>query len=185
MTEVEKKTLFEALKRIAPDWLERATRQLNQKKAMISTCLDIAYHSDSPDYQDEINDEYNRFRCPMNQTEVILLNYICLIRHKEHIINGINKDDDEIEKWLRILQTYVERVKDRSLKESVISCLDRQARQILNQYKVTNRIGRPKGKGKQIYSYNGKEYHTIQECADDYGITKQGMYKRLKKLSVI
>ena len=31
----------------------------------------------------------------------------------------------------------------------------------------------------------GKEYHTIQECADDYGISKQGMHKKLRKLNII
>ena len=33
--------------------------------------------------------------------------------------------------------------------------------------------------------YNGKEYHTIQECADEYGVSKQGMHKKLKKLKII
>lgn len=46
-------------------------------------------------------------------------------------------------------------------------------------------VGRPKGTGKQVFSYNGKEYHTIQECADEYGISKQGMHKKLKKLHII
>ena len=185
MTEDEKKQLYEAIKRNAPDWFERIKQQLVLKKAVISNCIAIASHSDDDDYQEEINRVYNTVRCPMNDTETILLNYICLIRHKEHVNNGIQKDDPDIQKWLRILVTYRDRVRNKVLVESVVDCLDKYARQIILEYGIKLGVGRPKGKGKQVFSYNGKEYHTIQECADDYNITKQGMHKRLKKLQII
>lgn len=54
--------------------------------------------------------------------------------------------------------------------DSVIGKLDKFARQNINKYRIKKSVCGPKGAGKQILSYNGKEYHTIQECADDYGI---------------
>ena len=57
--------------------------------------------------------------------------------------------------------------------------------QILNQYRIKNKVGRPKGKGKRTFVYEGQEYNTIQECADQHSISKQGMYKKLKKLQII
>jgi len=70
-------------------------------------------------------------------------------------------------------------------RDSIIGVLDREARKIGNRYKVNRPVGRPKGKGKKVFQYNGKEYHTIQECADEYGISKQGMHKKLRKLQLI
>ncbi len=185
MTENEKKQLYDAIKRNAPDWFERIQQMLRLKRAAITKCIVIASRSDDSDYQDKINRIYNSVHCSMNDTETILLNYICLIRHKEQVNNGIQKDDPDIQKWLRILLIYRERVRNQTLVESVINCLDKQTRQIISEYGIRSGVGRPKGKGKQIFSYNGKEYRTIQECADDYNITKQGMHKRLKKLHII
>ena len=115
----------------------------------------------------------------MNQTETYLLNYICLIKHKEQLNDGILKDDADIQRWIGYLQDF------RNTDDSIIGILDRQARHIINQYRIKNAVGRPKGSGKRIFSYNDKKYHTIQECADDYGISKQGMYKKLKKQHII
>lgn len=69
--------------------------------------------------------------------------------------------------------------------DSVIGIWDKIARQIINQHRIKKAVGRPKGTGKQVFSYNGKEYHTIQECADEYGISKQGMHKRLKRRQLL
>ena len=114
----------------------------------------------------------------MNQTETYMLNYICLIKHKEQVCDGIPEDDADIRRWIGYLQEF------RDSEDSVIGILDRQAQKLINKYRTKKPAGRPKGTGKRIFNYNGKEYHTIQECADDYGISKQGMHKRLKKLKM-
>ena len=179
MTDYERRVIVEAIKRNAPKWYEQLIKKQHLKRDMISACIDIASRNDNTDYQDEVNRIYNTCCSLMNQTETYLLNYICLIKHKEQINDGILKDDADIQRWIGYLQDFCNN------EDSVIGILDRQARQIINQYKVKNAVGRPKGSGKQLFTYNGKEYHTIQECADDYGISKQGMHKRLKKLNII
>ena len=178
MTDKEKQDLLEAIKRNAPKWYERIKERINQKKTLISNCIGIASHSDNEDYQNEINRMYNTDKSLLNETETILLNYVCLIRHKEHINTDIHKDDAEIQKWLLVLERYIES------EDAVISILKKTVRKIIHRYKIKS-MGRPTGKGKRIFSYKGKDYHTIQECANDYGISKQGMYMRLRKLNII
>ena len=153
--------------------------KVQQKRDMILTCINIASDSENVGYQDDVNRLYNTCCSLMNQTETYLLNYICLIKHKEHIDDGIMKDDADIQRWIGYLQDF------RNNEDSVISILDKQAQHIINQYRIKKAVGRPKGSGKRIFFYNNKEYHTIQECADDYGISKQGMHKKLKKLKII
>ncbi len=177
MTDDEKQVIVEAIKKNAPDWYERIKQNQSQKRDMILSCLHIASRNYSADYQDEINQIYNACRSRLSEVETILLNYLCLIKYKEHLNNGNQKQDAEIQKWLGILQRYVD-------DESVIGVLAKLSQKVIKQYKV-KKVGRPKGKGKQVFTYNGKEYHTIQECADEYGISKQGMHKRLRKLHVI
>ena len=185
MTEDEQIRILQTIKQNAPHYYLRLRKRLRRKRQMISKCIDIASRSDEVDYQSQINGIYNTSSSQLNYTERILLNFICLIKHKEHINNGVNIEDEEIQKWLGVLQRYSTATSNKDLTEPVISLLDKQTRQIINQYRIKNGIGRPKGKGKYIFSYNGKEYHTIQECANDYNISKQGMHKRLKKLQVI
>ena len=178
MTDVEKQSLYEAIKRNAPAWYEKTMQDIEQKKNTISTCIKIA-KSYNDDYQDKINKEYNASGCHLNDTETILLNYICLIRHKELANSGVQKNDPEIKKWLTVLVRYIDSA------ESVIGILYKHVRKTIRQYQIKNRPGRPKGKGKRVFSYNDKEYHTLQECANDYGITKQAIHKKLKKLKII
>ena len=179
MTDYERQVIVEAIKRNAPKWYEQLQLKQQKKHDMILACIDIASRNDNTDYQDEVNRIYNTCCSLMNQTETYLLNYICLIKHKEQLNDGILKDDADIQRWIGYLQDF------RNNEDSVIGILDRQARHIINQYRIKNAVGRPKGSGKRIFSYYDKEYHTIQECADDYGISKQGMHKRLKKLNII
>ena len=179
MTDYERRVIVEAIKRNAPKWYEQLILKQQKKRDMISACIDIASRNDNIDYQDEVNRIYNTCCSLMNQTETYLLNYICLIKHKEHIDDGIMKDDADIQRWIGYLQDF------RNNEDSVISILDKQAQHIINQYRIKKAVGRPKGSGKRIFFYNNKEYHTIQECADDYDISKQAMHKRLKKLSII
>ena len=179
MTENERQSLCEAIKRNAPDWYKRLKKRFEQKRRLILTCIDIASRNDNDYSQNEVNRLYNTCCSLMNQTETYLLNYICLIKHKEHIDDGIMKDDADIQRWIGYLQDF------RNNEDSVISILDKQAQHIINQYRIKKAVGRPKGSGKRIFFYNNKEYHTIQECADDYGISKQGMHKKLKKLKII
>lgn len=179
MTDYERRVIVEAIKKNAPKWYEQLILKQQKKRDMIWACIDIASRNDNIDYQDEVNMIYNTCCSLMNQTETYLLNYICLIKHKEHIDDGIMKDDADIQRWIGYLQDF------RNNEDSVISILDKQAQYIINQYRIKKAVGRPKGSGKRIFFYNNKEYHTIQECADDYGISKQGMHKKLKKMGII
>ena len=177
MTESEKLSLYEAIRINAPEWYERTVQKLGQKKAVVSDCLYIAGHNDD-DYQGEINRTYNSAKGLFNETETILLNYLCLVRHKEKRNGKVMKDDEEIRKWICVLERFVD------TEEPVMALLEKQVRKTVGRY--TNKaIGRPKGKGKWTFSFNGKEYRTIQECVDDYDISKQGMHKKLGKLNII
>lgn len=177
MTESEKQSLYEAIRINAPEWYERTVQKLGQKKAVVSSCLYIAGHNED-DYRDEINRTYNSAKGLFNETETILLNYLCLVRHKEQRNGKVMKDDEEIRKWIGVLERFID------TDEQVMVLLEKQVRKTIDKYTV-KAIGRPKGKGKRTFSYNGKEYRTIQECADDYGISKQGMHKKLRKLNII
>lgn len=181
MTEEEKQMLYEAIKRNVPDYFDRLQQKLQQKRDLIQNCIAIASHYDD-DYQDEINTLYKSSHVFLNVTEIVLLNYICLIKHKERFNNGILKEDEEVQEWVRVLQSHLDLAES---KECIIDSLRRLAKRIINQYRIKKSIGRPKGLGKMIFFYNGKEYHTIQQCADDYSISKQGMRKRLKRLRII
>ena len=178
MTREEEHTLLEAIKKNAPEWYDRIRHKHDQKRDLILSCIGMA-GTDNPDYQAEINRQYNSCQVRLNETETVLLNFICLIKHKEFLNNGIDKDDQDIRKWLNILIQYTDN------DSSVISLLGKQANKMIDAYKVKNPPGRPKGTGKQTFQYDGKEYRTIQECADDYGITRQGMFKKLRKLHII
>jgi len=184
MTKDEKQLIYNALKQNAPDYFDKLMQKVQQKREMILTCIEIASNGKNEGYQGEINRLYNTCCSLMNKTETYILNYICLIKHKERVIDGQN-DDTDIRRWVDYLQEFLGSVNNENSTDSIIGILDRQARKLINQYKTKKPSGRPKGTGKQVFSYNGKEYRTIQECADDYGISKQGMHKRLKKLCII
>ena len=146
---------------------------------MILACIDIVGRSVNTSDQNEVNRLYTTCCSMMNETETYMLNYICLIKHREQLNDGIRKEDEDIQRWITYLQEFMES------SDPVIGILDRVSRQIIKQYKKKKPAGRPKGTGKQVFIFNGKEYHTIQECADDYSISKQGMHKRLRKLNII
>ena len=184
MTEHERQSLCEAIKRNAPDWYKRLKKRFEQKRKLILTCIEIASRNDNTYSQTEVNRIYNTCCSLMNQTETDILNYICLIKHKEQVNDGQN-DDTDIRRWVGYLQEFIDSTNNKNSTDSIIGILDNQARQIISKYRIKKAVGRPKGTGKQVFSYNGKEYHTIQECADEYGISKQGMYKRLKKVEII
>ena len=179
MTKDEKQLIYNALRQNAPDYFGKLMQKVQQKREMILTCIEIASNGKNEGYQDEINRLYNTCCSLMNKTETYLLNYICLIKHKEQVCDGTPEIDGDIRRWVCYLQEF------KNSEDSIIGILDRQSQKLINQYKTKKPSGRPKGTGKQVFSYNGKEYRTIQECADDYGISKQGMYKRLKKLCII
>lgn len=184
MTEIEQQRIINALKRDVPNYYELLKQRMENKRNVILNCLDISSNSVSEHYQEDINRIYNQSRIPFSDAEIILLNYICLIRHKELLNQGINKDDEDIQRWLKVLERYSGDLNKEKSDNSIISLLYDAARQTINQYR-NKIVGRPKGKGKKCFSYNGKDYHTIQECADDYNITKQAMHKKLKKLGII
>ena len=179
MTDKERDMLIETLKRDVPQYFERLRQRVMVKTELLKKCINIA-SSDNDNYQTQINNIYNSTQIYLSDVEVVLLNYICLIRHKEksNKDNQLN-NDEEIHKWVEVLKKYV--VED----ESVFSLLKTQSLQLIKKYKVRNKVGRPLNSGKQVFIYNGKEYQTIQACANDYGITKQGMRKRLRKLNII
>ena len=106
MTQDEQLRLLQSIKRNAPHYYERLRQRLRHKRQMISKCIDIARCSDEADYQSQINGVYNTSHCQLNYTERILLNFICLIKHKEHINNGVLKEDEDIQRWLSVLQRY-------------------------------------------------------------------------------
>jgi len=85
MTEHETQVLYEALKRNVPNYFDKLVRKYQKKKDMILTCFDIASNGADHSYQDEINRLYNTCCSLMNETEKYMLNYICLIRHKEQM----------------------------------------------------------------------------------------------------
>ena len=184
MTKDEKNLIYNALRRNTPDYFDKLMQKVNKKREMILTCIEIASNGNDDGYQDEVNRLYNTCCSLMNKTETYMLNYICLIKHKEQF-NDRQNDDTDIRKWVGYLQEFLDSANNENSTDSIIGILDKQARQIINQYRTKKPVGRPKGTGKKIFSYNGKNYHTIQECADDYGISKQGMHKRLKKMCII
>ncbi|MBR3064530.1 MAG: hypothetical protein IKG90_02645 [Bacteroidales bacterium] len=96
MTEEESQSLYEAIKRNAPEWYKKTVERLNRKKAIVSTCLKIARRNSDYDYQEEINRTYKDAGCLLNDTETILLNYLCLIKHKEYLNAKIETDDEPI-----------------------------------------------------------------------------------------
>ena len=145
MTDYESRVIIEAIKRNAPKWYEQLILKQQKKRDMISACIDIASRNVNIDYQDEVNRIYNTCCSLMNQTETYLLNYICLIKHKEHIDDGIMKDDADIQRWIGYLQDF------RNNEDSVISILDKQAQHIINQYRIKKAVGRPKGSCKRIF----------------------------------
>lgn len=173
--------LLKAIRRNAPEWYERLKRNQELKRTTISNCIDIAANSDNRHYQDEINDMYNSSHINLNESELVILNFLCLIKHKEHIEPDIKKDNEDVQRWLSYIIVSLNSDKDCY----VNSLLSKYARQVIGCYEIKKPPGRPKGSGKTVFTYNGKEYHTIQECADDYHITKQGMFKRLKKNHII
>lgn len=179
MTDYERQVILEAIKRNAPNWYVRMNQKQQKKRDMILTCISIASDRENIGYQDEVNRLYNTCCSLMNQTETYMLNFICLIKHKEQVCDGILEDDADIRRWIGYLQEF------RDSEDPVIGILDRQAQKLINQYRTKKPAGRPKGTGKRIFTYDGKEYHTIQECADEYGISKQGMHKKLRKLNII
>ena len=179
MTEDEKQRLYEAIKRNVPDYYELLQQRLHQKRELALCCISIATNSDG-DYQNEINEAYKATKVRFNYTETILLNYICLIKHKEHVIGEVDKEDEEIQKWVGVLQSCIT-----DSEELVIEVLRKNTWKSINKYTIKQGVGRPRGTGKTNFTYNGVEYHTIRECADDYHITKQAMRKRLKKLNLI
>lgn len=181
MTKQEEEIIIQAIKQNAPQWYQKLKTRLVKKQSMISECIEIACSND-PGYQDEINRVYHSYQVKLNDVETILLNYLCLIKHKEFVLNKVDKNDPEIQKWTSFLVRYSEYG---STSTSILSLLNKQVNQTINKYRIKNRPGRPKGSGKTVFTYNGKEYHTIQECADDYHITKQGMFKKLKKNHII
>lgn len=179
MTKDEKHLIYKALERNCPDYFNKLMGKVQQKRDMILTCINIASDSENVGYQDDVNRLYNTCCSLMNQTETYMLNYICLIKHKEQVCDGIPKDDADIRRWIGYLQEF------RDSEDPIIGILDRQAQKLINQYRTKKPAGRPKGTGKRIFTYDGKEFHTIQECADEYGISKQGMHKKLKKMGII
>lgn len=179
MTKDEKHLIFRALEKNCPEYFNKLMGKIQQKRDMILTCINIASDRENLGYQDEVNRLYNTCCSLMNQTETYMLNYICLIKHKEQVCDGIPEDDADIRRWIGYLQEF------RDSEDSVIGLLDRQAQKLINQYRTKKQAGRPKGTGKRIFTYDGKEYHTIQECADEHGISKQGMHKKLRKLNII
>lgn len=179
MTNEEIRLIYTALKRDCPDYFNKLKTEVQQKRDMILACIKIASNREKIGYQEEVNKLYNTCCSFMNQTETLMLNYICLIKHKEQFCDGDTKGDVDICRWIGYLQKF----KDSG--NPIIGVLDRHAQKLINQYKLKRPVGRPKGTGKRTFTYNNKEYHTIQECADEYGISKQGMYKKLKKMNVI
>ena len=178
---IDEGQLLEKIRENAPEWYDRIMKKHELTRTTIIRCIDIAANSDNPNYQTEINELYNTSQVNLNEPEMVILNYVCLIKHKEHVETDIEKDDKDIQRWLSFIIRCLDPEKD----WYVNSLLSKYARQAINRYKTNNPPGRPKGTGKQTFQYNGKEYRTIQECADDYGITRQGMFKRLKKEHII
>ena len=185
MTELEKQSLYDAIRRNSPNYFNILSQRLDRKRKMIADCIELASISDNTTYKDEINRIYNTCCSLMNETETFLLNYLCLIKHKEHINNGIKKDDEDIQRWIERLRHFREMVISGQSNDSIISVLDKNVRKTINQYTIPNKVGRPVGTGKQSFMYNGKEYRTLLECANDYDVSKQAIHKRLKKLQII
>ena len=185
MSDNEKRHVLIALKTNCPVYYNKLLQRLQKKKDMIYKCIDIACQADNSDYQADINTVYRSCCSLMNETETFLLNYLCLIKHKEHINCGIKKDDEDIQRWIERLKHFREMVLTNQSNDSIINVLDKSVRKTINQYTIPNRVGRPVGTGKQSFVYNGKEYHTLQECANDYDVSKQAIHKRLKKLNII
>lgn len=185
MTEQERQSLYEAIQRNAPRYFDKMKQRLDLQRKMINDCIRVASQGDNPDYKEDINKIYNSCRVRLNENELILLNYICLIKYRESAENGIREDNSDIRRWIGILTSCIEEKDSNGREVPVIGILKRHARRIIKKYEVKNCPGRPKGSGKRVFSYNGKEYHTIQECADDYNITRQGMHKKLRKLQII
>ena len=179
----QRRILYQCLKETNAEWAKAYRNGIDKTTAMLIDCIDAAFHSNSDNWWKDVNAVYKKGR--LNEFEEFLLQRICMIKHKEHINKRINKEDEEIQEWLKSLKQYREVASKYDDDVEVEEYLDSQVKEIISQYKIQHGTGRPKGSGKQTFTYNGKKYHTIQECADDYGISKQGMYKRLKKLSII
>ena len=98
MTKDEKNLIYNALRRNAPGYFDKLMQKVNQKREMILTCIEIASNGNDDGYQDEVNRLYNTCCSLMNKTETYMLNYICLIKHKEQF-NDRQNDDTDIRKW--------------------------------------------------------------------------------------
>lgn len=187
MTEKEKRQyLMDRVKIECPEMWERIQQGKEKKKQFISDLIDIACSTEGVDeMMDKVGEAYNTSTYSFTTIEEILIEKILLIKHKESLNKAVIKDDQQIQNWLQYLLKYREYDNANKLDKPVFEYIDELARGIINQYLIRVGVGRPKGKGVKLFKYNGKEYHTIQECADDYGISKQGMHKKLKKLGII
>ena len=187
MTEKEKqKFLMNQLQTQSPALWQQIQDAKEKKKKFINDLIVIASSTEKEnDMMNKIGEAYNASDIKFTTGEEILLEKILLIKHKESLNKAVVKDDQQIQYWLQFLLKYREYDDANKLDKPVFEYLDELARSIINQYLIRVGIGRPKGKGVKLFKYNGKEYHTIQECADDYGISKQGMHKKLKKLGII
>ena len=185
MTQKERLILMECMKDVAPELYTKYQSKQQQIIRATSSIIDTAFNCQSDNWKEVVTSVYNKWSNFFNKTETYLLNYICYIKHKEKSNNGVIKEDEEIKKWMEILLRYRDKANKNELKESVNYNIDQLVRNIINQYSIKNEVGRPKGTGKRKFVYNNKEYSTIQQCADDYNISKQGMRKRLLKLHII
>lgn len=154
-----------------------------KKKEIIHYCIRIAETEETAHtYKKEVTEYMKNNKQYFSKFELCLLYDIIGFRHIDMFHKDL-KTESLIQNRIQQMQQYFNAEKKQ--RNGLISdCLDQLYHQVINSFKIKRSVGRQKGKGKKQFSYNNKIYNTIQQCADDYNITKMGMYKRLKKLGI-
>lgn len=156
----------------------------NKKTEIIQKCIRIAETASSISaYKKEVTDYMRNNTQYFSRFELCLLYDIIGFKHIDMFHRNL-KNESLIQDRLQQMRQYYNNGK-RQKKSIINESLELLYHQVINSFVIKRSVGRPVGKGKKQFSYNDKIYNTIQQCADDYNITKQGMYKRLKKLGIL
>ena len=134
-------------------------------------------YDDSLKLLDEVtNDE--------NEVEV-MIEKIKIYEYLEQYETAVDLCREYLKTKISTLRSYRNLVNKKSeIKITINYHLWKIVSDVVKKYAVRIGVGRRKGMGRCIL-YNNKHYTSIQSCANEYGISKQAMHKRLKKLNII
>ena len=136
---------------------------------------------------DDIEQQLNETTI-LDENEKALLKDVCrvyMIINNKDVYYKTDDDREYLKNKISTLRGYRNLVNKKSeIKITINYHLWKIVSDVVKKYAVRIGVGRRKGMGRSIV-YNNKHYTSIQSCANEYGISKQAMHKRLKKLNII